>query len=487
MKIEPQSAPTEKKMTPSLERDERQRQNVNCLSAAQSSNRFGLTRRRYRILENGVADADLIIVGAGVAGLAAARELHRAGAKVLILEARDRIGGRILTRREDAVALPNELGAEFIHGRPPSIFDLIAAAGLSAVEIFDHRLFFDDGALRPLDNFWEIIAAVDKQIDPSADVTYEDFLESAQAPAFHKLIAKSYVEGFNAANAALISAPAIALADRAAERIDGQRQFRLPAGYDSVVHELAKVLPEDCLRREHVVREVKWKRRQVEVRCVSRGDEVRLHAGSLITTLPLALLRLHPDQRGGVHFDPPLTAKWEALTRLQVGQVVKVIMHFRERFWEDPGVVGAPIGVALCRDALFPTVWTMRPLAENVLIAWAGGPAAERLLGRPPAALRASAINSLSTTFRTPAPRIASQLMAFHFHDWSADPFARGAYTYPGVGGIKAAQTLSEPLAGTLFFAGEATDFEGANGTVHGAIESGYRAAREFLAMKSMT
>jgi hypothetical protein len=190
---------------------------------------------------------------------------------VLILEARDRIGGRIFTRREDAVALPTELGAEFIHGRPPSIFDLIAAAGLSAVEIFDHRLFFDGGALKPLDNFWEIVAAVDKQIDPFADVTYENFLESAQAPAFHKLIARSYVEGFNAANAALISAPAIALADRAAERSMGKGSF-VCRPVTHVVHELAKVLPEDCLARTHSARN-KMERRQVEVRCVSHDGE----------------------------------------------------------------------------------------------------------------------------------------------------------------------------------------------------------------------
>jgi len=87
-------------------------------------------------------------------------------------------------------------------------------------------------------------------------------------------------------------------------------------------------------------------------------------------------------------------------------------------------------------------------------------------------------------TFGVPVAEIDPLLRAFHFHDWSADPFARGAYSYPGVGGLQAAQTFAEPLDGTLFFAGEATDFQGANGTVHGAIESGYRAARELLAEK---
>ena len=431
-----------------------------------------------------MTDADVIIVGAGAAGLAAARALHRAGAKVLVLEARDRIGGRILTRHGSAGEVPIELGAEFVHGRAPAIFDLIEAAGLPVVEVSGRRLFSEDGALKPSDDVWDNVDELHKQIDPRADLTYEQFLQSTKALAFHKRLAKSYVEGFNAADAELISAPSIVLADRAAERIDGQKQFRLPSGYDSVIRELASGLPEGCIRLEHVVHEVKWARRKVEVRCVCEGDEIRLHAGYLINTLPLALMLLQPDQRGGISFDPPLTAKADAFARLHVGQVMKVVMRFRERFWEDPRVLGenTPFGFSLCLDAAFPTLWTTRPLLDNVLVGWAGGTVAERLLGRTPAEIRTSAVNSVSTTFGLPVEEIESQLVAIHFHDWSADPFARGAYTYPGVGGTKAAQTLAEPLAGTLFFAGEATDFEGANGTVHGAIGSGYRAARLLLA-----
>jgi monoamine oxidase len=433
-----------------------------------------------------VTDADVIILGAGAAGLAAASQLHRARARVLVIEARDRIGGRILTCRDSASGLPMELGAEFVHGRPRAIFDLIEAASLPAIEISGRRLFSEDGALRPFDDFWKIIAGVNEQVDPRADISYERFLKSAKAPAFHKRIAKSYVEGFNAASAELISAASIVVADRAAERIDGQKQFRLSSGYDSVIRELARVLPEGCIRLEHVVREVKWKRRKVEVRCICGGDKIPLSAGYLITTLPLALLRTPPDERGGIYFDPPLVAKVIALARLEVGQVMKVVLRFRERFWEDPQVVGenTPFGFALCLDADFPTLWTTQPLLENVLAGWAGGPAAERLLCRNPAEIRTSAINSFSTTFGISAAEIESQLVAIHFHDWSADPFARGAYSYPGVGDIKAPQTLAEPLDGTLFFAGEATDSEGANGTVHGAIESGYRAARELLEEK---
>ena len=427
-----------------------------------------------------------LIIGAGAAGLAAARQLHGAGASVLVLEARHRMGGRILTHRAEATELPLELGAEFVHGRPPAIFDLIEAAGLPAIEVSGDHVFSEGGALRPLDDFSQIVTRIDEQIDPCADVSYEQFLKSAKAPAFHKVIAKSYVEGFNAARAELISAASVAIADRAAKQIEGQKQFRLPSRYNSIIRELARVLPQGCIRLDHIVREVRWKQRKVEVRCLRGGEEIRFSAPDLISTLPLALLRLRPDEPGGISFDPPLAAKADALARLEVGHVMKVVMRFRERFWEDPRVVGdtGPFGFTLCLDAAFPTLWTTQPSLENVLVGWAGGPPAEKLIGHPPAEIRAAAINSVSKTFGIPIAKIESQLVTIHFHDWSTDPFARGAYSYPGVGDLKAPQKLAEPLHGTLFFAGEATDFQGANGTVHGAIESGYRAARELLAEK---
>lgn len=431
-----------------------------------------------------MVDADVIIIGAGAAGLAAAARLHRAGVNVLVIEARDRLGGRVLTHHGNGSELPIELGAEFVHGRPPVLCDLINSAGLPTVETSGHRLLREGGMLRSFDEFGEIVAGIDEQIDPRTDVTYAQFLESVKAPAFYKRVAKASVEGFNAASAELISAASIVVADRAAQAIDGERQFRVCSGYDSVIHELAKALPASSLRLEHVVREVKWKPQEVDLRCVRGEDEVRLRTRQLVTTLPLALLRALPDKRGAISFDPPLHAKKDALARLEVGQVMKVVMLFQERFWEDPRVIGghAPFSFVFCLDAVFPTFWTTRPVTGDVLIGWAAGPAAQRHLGRSAAEIRTSAIESLSMTFGVPVAEIDPLLSEFHFHDWSADPFARGAYSYPGIGGLQATQVFAEPLDGTLFFAGEATDFQGANGTVHGAIESGYRAARELLA-----
>src|SRR4051794_38801819 len=137
-------------------------------------------------------DAEVIVIGGGVAGLAAGAELVRAGRSVLLLEARERFGGRIFSPHEKDLPVPGEIGAEFIHGKPPALFDLIEAARLNAVEGDDRRFISEDGALRQLDDFWQIVETVDSQMSPDEDTTYEAFLERAKATPFQKQIAKSY-------------------------------------------------------------------------------------------------------------------------------------------------------------------------------------------------------------------------------------------------------------------------------------------------------
>src|SRR5207253_957958 len=139
---------------------------------------------------------DVLIIGAGAAGLAAWRELHSAGLNPLVLEGRDRIGGRIFTDRR--MPSPVELGAEFVHGKPKAIWSIVEKARLQVVEIPATRMLFSRGDLRPFPAYWEIVKKVNGQIDPAREISYEQFLATADALPFEKRIAKSYVEGFNA-------------------------------------------------------------------------------------------------------------------------------------------------------------------------------------------------------------------------------------------------------------------------------------------------
>jgi monoamine oxidase len=166
-----------------------------------------------------------------------------------------------------------------------------------------------------------------------------------------------------------------------------------------------------------------------------------------------------------------------------MGHVYKIVMRFREPFWENRQIVGSygDFSFALCLDAAFPTWWTQQPLQESVLTGWAGGPHAEVLQGCTRETILEKAIESLSQTFHLTENELRAQFLDWNLHDWNADVFARGAYSYPRLGGIDAARCLAEPVDSTLFFAGEATDWRGYSGTVHGALESGVRACREIL------
>jgi monoamine oxidase len=155
---------------------------------------------------------------------------------------------------------------------------------------------------------------------------------------------------------------------------------------------------------------------------------------------------------------------------------VKAALRFDDSFWER----GHPrVGFFHSPGAAFPTFWTQFPRHAPFLIAWAGGPKADALHGLTSDAVARRAIAGLDGIFGR-AARVESRLQSVRVQDWRADPFARGAYSFVRVGGEGAREALAAPVAGRLFFAGEATD-AGQAGTVAGALESGKRAARELL------
>lgn len=418
---------------------------------------------------------DVVIIGAGAAGLAAWRELRSAGLNPVVLEARDRIGGRILTDRSTDSLI--ELGAEFVHGKPPAIWSMLEKAQLKVVESSGTRMVSSKEGLRPCPEYWEIIQRVDAQINPNREISYDQFLAEAKASPFEKLVARSYVEGFNAAHAELISAPAIAIADRAAAEIEGQRQFRFPGGYRPLIDWLATGLPRESLHLQTEVREIRWRRGQIEIAADTSNGNRDFFAVRLLVTVPLGVLQASPGRRGAIQFTPPLSQKKAALEHLEVGQVVKVMISFKERFWRSH----RPLGFVISFDADIPVWWTQEPLTSNILTGWAGGPAAEKLINLSPEELLDRAIESLSRIFGKPGRWLRERTNRIHYYDWSNDPFSRGAYSYPKVGGLKAAQILTEPVNDTIFFAGEATDFQGANGTVHAALDSGKSAAQKII------
>jgi len=163
--------------------------------------------------------------------------------------------------------------------------------------------------------------------------------------------------------------------------------------------------------------------------------------------------------------------------------VTKVVVRLNGSPWRGrrPG----PIGFIHVPGAPFPTFWSATDGSRPVVVAWAGGPAADRLRGADEPHLRALAIGTLARAFGWTHQEFLRLVDGALVRAWADDPFARGAYSYVKVGHRAAGRLLAAPIAGTLFLSGEATDVEGWSGTVHGALESGARAARDVIAALS--
>lgn len=461
-----------------------------------------------------MARYDVVIIGAGAAGLAAARALSERGRSVVVLEARDRIGGRAHTIHPSESRLPVELGAEFVHGRPPETLAIAQAAGLTLVE-HEGVMWVSSGGRLSAGRDWDededdngADEAQDEDEDENAhmgtilgamgvwqgqDVSFQALLASRFAGerwAAARRQASGYIEGFDAAIPERVSVRWLALTEAAADSIEGGRQFYLLEGYDRLFGWLRDGLnlERTALRLGTVAREIRWERGRVEVTARSRlGTELEpVEARAAVVTLPLGVLAAAPEAEGAVRFTPEPPGKREAMALLEMGHVVKVVLRFREPFWDLPGGVGGAELPAMPRlsflfadDGVVTTWWTRYPLVAPTLTAWVGGPRAAALVSQGDTAIVAAAVEALARALGVGRGPLEARLEGWHFENWSADPYSRGAYSFVRVGGIEAPRRLGEPVEGTLFFAGEATDPAGHTGTVHAALASGRRAAGE--------
>jgi monoamine oxidase len=441
------------------------------------------------------SDPAVIVIGAGVAGLAAACQLGHAGIAVHILEARDRIGGRVFTHLDPDCDCPIELGAEFIHGKPPEILELLRKTKKEITEVQGEAWCAEDDRLSPC-GFWDEVDQILQQMDDSKpDESFAAFLDrccrspKTQAQKRAKQRAQSYVSGFNAADPALVGVHWLVKEMQAEEEIEGDRAFRCRNGYKDLLDVFQQEFKNYniTVHTETVVQQVRWNAGSVKVEVRDQKSESTLEARRVLITLPLSLLKAPVGQQGVVRFTPELPSqKKDALDKLEMGKVIRVTLRFRERFWNSIKPAGARgslsnMSFLFGPDDWFPTWWTANPAKSPVITGWAPFRSAERLSGKSHSFVVERSLQTLSTLLRVSQSELEKILEGTHVHDWQADPFSLGAYSYGKVGANEAQQVLAEPIRGTLYFAGEATDTTGNNGTVHGAIATGYRAAKQIL------
>ena len=436
--------------------------------------------------------SDIIIIGAGMAGLEAARCIGEAGHNAIVLEARDQIGGRVFTVR-DSADCPIELGAEFIHGRPPEIWELIKSAKLDTREVKGDQWRLQGAELTKKDFFSDLEKILNKMDDRGLDRSFRDFLFECQDCDDHvKGWAMEYIQGFHAAYPEKISLHSLVASLEADEKIDGDRSFRLLKGYQQISEQLRRKINDHQVRilTSTVVSEVRWRRGEVQVTAQSAAGNSRqtFESSQCLVTLPLGVLQQPPETTGSVRFIPDIAQKRPILDQLTMGSVIRVTLRFREKFWEEAKLIPHAAGKNLSRlsfmfshDEWFPTWWSHVDAKQPVLTGWAAGPRGAKLSNLADPELAECALDSLSRILGTEKNILQSLTMAAHVHNWQTDPFFRGAYSYALVGGGNASRHLAEPMDDTLFFAGEAADFGGHSGTVHGAIASGRRAAEQAL------
>jgi monoamine oxidase len=399
----------------------------------------------------------------------------------VILEGRDRVGGRIHTVHPPALQHPIELGAEFVHGRPPELRALIRGAGLALDQLPEWREHEQAGVERPQPDLREQVQQLlgpDPEKEPDRPVT-ELIRQRGAAISGAPWSAVQYMESFHGAELDKFGSHALAEAE-SAETEDGEQSFRIRDGYDRLIEWLRARLPAESvdLRLEARVTDIEWRPGFVRVSTRDPSGRASDFTGSkAMITLPLGVLEAAPGSPGAVRIEPAPPGWSTSLGALHMGAAQRIVLQFEEIWWAKPD--GSLPSFVYGADEPFPVWWTSLPRKSPILTGWIGGPRATRLAGLTGEALLARALESAAAIFGEPPEALRDGLVASYAHDWLSDPFARGAYSYGGVGAREARRILAAPVSDTLFLAGEATAEGGRNATVHGALASGRRAATE--------
>jgi monoamine oxidase len=424
------------------------------------------------------------VIGAGAAGVFALRELVRSGLRAIGLEARNRVGGRIFTRRTLA-RHPIEMGAEFVHGTDNIVHRLVAEYGLTLVphtgaaySWWDGKLVLDSQLPRPPLLVLHEIRGLAERLRRAGqgNTPLPEFLKTQELSEIldRSAVTRRYIEQL-IKNDHSVEPTALTLEGWLEPDVTGfETNFRIDEGYSALLHRAVEADRLD-IRLNRPVQRVEWE--PASITCFARNLVVRSQAA--IITLPLGVL-----QRGDVEFDEPLPRpKSDAIQSLNPGKAFKMQTSFRalrggKPFWpEDMALLTS----ALDSQLHWPASLARRRSERHLLTHLVGGDAADRF-GRHPDPPQAM-LNQLVHMFGN--ERIHELFVRAEWRVWHEDPFSLSGYSaFPDEADEDARALLGQPLADTLFFAGEAVGVRNQPGkvaSVHGAIESGLQCAREVM------
>lgn len=422
--------------------------------------------------------ADIIIIGAGAAGLMAGMQLSRKGKKVLVLEARDRTGGRIHTITGNGFSQPTELGAEFVHGQLPVTLALLKQAGIKALDAVGDMWRYEDGRFHKSEQFLVHYNMIIERLNAlEEDMTLDEFLNTRLTePQYAETsdMLRKFAAGYDTADPTRFSAFAMR---KELQSEDDDHQYRVEGGYCTMINYLAAEIVKNGghIQLSAVVKQVQWEPGKVKV---TTDAEQEFTAQKLIITLPLGVLQADKQKHGAITFTPPIPEREQALQQMGMGNVIKLLLQFDEVFWEKQAIKkGAKADIKemsyLFSGEAIPTWWTQQPHTTPTLTGWLGGPAAENLKEAGDDYILNLGLLSLSNLYDIPLARLREKLTAHQVMNWPAHPFTRGSYSYATVYTDAARKLLALPEQETLYFAGEYMYDGPEMGTVEAALASG--------------
>jgi monoamine oxidase len=415
----------------------------------------------------------IVVVGAGAAGLMAARGLARAGKRVTIVEARDRCGGRIHPLPTAEFGYPAEGGAEFVHGEAPVTHGLLREAGLSLLPIQGTQWTAEDGKLSREGPQELHEAEFHKALrELKDDLTVAEFLRRYFAGHEYGRLRHSIermVEGYDAADPERAST--LALRD---EWMDGGRttQARIAGGYGALVDFLASECRKHgvAIHLTSSVSAIEASNTKATARCAN-GDAHECDA--VVLTMPLPLLK-------EIVLPTAEREKAAAAAHIGFGNVIKILLRFETRWWVDKRTEFADL-TFLLSDKKIPVWWTQHQAEQPVLTGWFGGPKTERMARLNEQELIEAGFGSLADIFGLDPTELMRTVVAARAINWAHDRFAGGAYSYATPETRAAQEVLSRIDGGPVFFSGEALYRGRDTGTVEAALGCGLETARTLL------
>jgi monoamine oxidase len=422
----------------------------------------------------------ILIIGAGAAGLAAAYELSLVDKKLIVLEARDRIGGRIYSIRDERFAQTVEAGAEFIHGELPVTLNLLKKAGIEHYRANGRMWEVEKGQIKKNNEFivgWNKLMKELKAL--KTDIAIKDFLEEHFPDEKDRELRESvigFVQGYDAAD--ITKASSFALKEEWEK--DDEHQERIENGYGQLMNYLVGEIKSrgSNVLLSKVVKQITWQKGRGEV--ITNTNEIFV-ASKVLITIPLGVWQADGEE-GAISFTPELIEKKEAAKKMGYGAVMKLNFQFKNQFWEEETPNKFKDAFFIFSDAEIPTWWTQEPVKNGLLTGWLTGPAALQLKNATEQKIYTTAVHSLAYIFGVDNNFIEERLLNHYTTNWIADPFTRGAYSYATLDTHWAKDVLAKPLEQTLYFAGEALYNGTEAGTVEGALANGIEVTRKMIA-----